>query len=128
MISVSNHIFHMEMDFLGCQQTFYHLCYLTHCCDGKRLTTVNSKSVRGGFLLKKRKFPPRVISFIIYSLFFQGSRFSMTHKNILETTKQIESMDQIRAKANGVRFQSSSTSAFAFGEEYIRWQTNRVNL
>jgi len=55
-----------------------------------------------------------------------GSRFSMTHKNILETTKQIESMDQIRAKSTAVRFQSSSTSAFAFGEEYIRWQTNRI--
>ena len=52
----------------------------------------------------------------------------MTHKNILETTKQIESMDQIRAKSTTVRFQSSSTSAFAFGEEYIRWQTNRVYI
>ena len=50
----------------------------------------------------------------------------MTHRNILETAKQIEAMDQIRAKSTGVRFQSSSKSAFAFGEEYIRWQTNRV--
>ena len=49
----------------------------------------------------------------------------------METKKQIEAMDNIRQKATSVYFQSSKTTlsktAFAFGDEYIRWQTNRVS-
>lgn len=52
----------------------------------------------------------------------------MTHKNILETKKQIEAMDQVREAATSVYFPSSKTRAFAFSDEYIRWQTNRVSL
>ncbi|XP_066915563.1 patched domain-containing protein 3-like [Clytia hemisphaerica] len=60
----------------------------------------------------------------------KGTRFLMSHKNIMETKKQIEAMDNIRQKATSVYFQSSKTTfsktAFVFGDEYIRWQTNRI--